>query len=134
MSELRRAIAVLAEQFAISVLDALKSASLSELTDVASSTSRRGRVGRQRPATTAPTRTGLPRTRKGARRTKADQQKIVDAVLALLRQAKDGLRSEDIQKALGIGKRDLTLPMQLGLSNRSIKKKGIKRATRYLVA
>lgn len=44
------------------------------------------------------------------------------------------MRSEDIQKALGLSKKDVTRPLQLAIATKAIKKKGVKRATRYFLA
>jgi len=136
MSALRRAIADLAEQFADSVLTAVRSASFGDLAALTGPTSA-PRPGAPKPATSVSTATltpKLPRTRKGARRSKADQQKIVDAVVTALATKKDGMRSEDIQKALGLSKKDVTRPLQLALTTKAIKKQGTKRATRYFLA
>ena len=59
---------------------------------------------------------------------------VVEAVVGVLRSSKDGLRSEQIQQALGLSKKDLVRPIQLALSSKAIKKKGERRATSYFAA
>jgi hypothetical protein len=139
MSQLRRAISDLAEQFAASVLKALHGASLQDLVGLSGGgdAPRRG-PGRPRKTETAAAApsgaTRLRRVKKGGRRSAKDLQGTIDAIVATLGKSKEGMRSEQIQKALGLTKKDVTRPLQLALSKKSIKKKGQKRATTYFAA
>jgi hypothetical protein len=45
-----------------------------------------------------------------------------------------GLRSEQIQKSLGLDKRELPRVLKTGIANKAIRSKGQKRATVYYAA
>jgi hypothetical protein len=45
-----------------------------------------------------------------------------------------GLRSEQIQKALGVDKRELPRVLKTGLTKKVLRSKGQKRATQYFAA
>jgi hypothetical protein len=68
------------------------------------------------------------------RRSPADLEKVVARVLDVLGQTKDGLRSEQLQTALNLSKKEIVGPLSLALSEKKIVKKGQKRATTYFVA
>ena len=116
MSNLRARIAELAAGFADRILAEIRTASFQEL----AGHSRRGR---------APVTTRAPR-RKRVRRTAADLQRTLDTIVALVAK-KPGLRSEQIQAALRLSKKDVTRPITLGLQAKVLAKKGVKRATTY---
>lgn len=140
---LKTTIQSLAEEFAQNVIAALRGASLAELTELGGSAPR-ATVGTRRarpapagtPREAAPTRVGsrIPRTRKGARRDAASMQRIVDVIIAAVAKRPDGLRSEDLQRELGVRKKDLVRPIQIALDRKTLRKTGIKRATRYFLA
>ncbi len=73
----------------------------------------------------------LARARAGERRTAADFEKITTAVVELLKKHPDGLRAEQIQKELGLSRKDLPRPMSHALAKNLVRKKGEKRATKY---
>ena len=82
-----------------------------------------------RPAKAAKKTTRSP---KGGR---AGAAGIIEALLAnvvaLLSKSKTGMRSEEIQKALKLGKVDAAKVLKAGIENKSLKKSGQKRATSY---
>lgn len=135
MSTLRSTISLLAEDFVSQILAALRGASLQDLSAVSEAPSRQAvHAPRSVPTTTAaasqrPTR--LAKARLGARRTAADFEKITAAVVELLKKHPDGLRAEQIQKELGLGRKDLPRPMAQALAANLVRKKGEKRATKY---
>lgn len=138
MSNLRTTISALAAQFTDGVLRALHNASLSELTglDAAKAApARRERVAAA-PAESASKRGGrLPTARPGARRTAKDFEKLAAAIVSVVGEAgAKGLRSEQIQKALGLAKKDVVRPIQIALDNKQLKKKGQRRGTTYFAA
>ena len=68
------------------------------------------------------------------RRSAKDIQKGLGKIVALLKQAKEPMRAEQIQKALKLDRRELPRLVQEGLKTKAMKKKGTKRATVYSVA
>lgn len=58
-------------------------------------------------------------------------QKIVDVIVGAVEKHPEGLRSEDLQRKLGLRKQDLARPIQIALDQKVLRKTGIKRATRY---
>jgi len=141
MSNLRNTIESLASQFASSVLDALRSASIDELADVAG----RGAVGRRGPgrpraessesATAATPRRGGGRGRgrggRLGRRTQNDITRMVESIVGVLAKSAGGLRSEQIREALGVEAKELPRPLAEALSSGRVTKTGQKRATTY---
>lgn len=65
------------------------------------------------------------------RRSEKDIQQQASAIVTLLKKSPEGLRSEAIQKALQIDKRELPRPMLFALQSKLVKKTGAKRATTY---
>ncbi|MGH7293469.1 MAG: hypothetical protein ACRELB_00980 [Polyangiaceae bacterium] len=116
----------LASDFANSVLAALRTASLDELVSdrVNSGRGRRARNGGGQPD---PLRT-RPDGRL-ARRSPEDIAKTLGLVVAALKAGP--LRAEEIQKMLKLDKRELPRVLQEGLKTKRLRKKGLKRATRY---
>lgn len=134
MSALRSTISRLAEEFAAKILLALRSASLQDLSGLSGGAARpAGRPPRAATPASPPaaTRTRFAKTRPGARRTAADFEKITTAVVELLKKHPGGLRAEQIQKELGLGRKDLPRPMAQALAANLVRKKGEKRATKY---
>lgn len=144
MSNLRNTIESLASQFASSVLDALRSASIDELADVAGrgAPARRG-PGRPRaesnegaaaaPRAGAPGARGAARGRGGrlGRRTQSDITRMVESIVDVLAKNASGLRSEQIREALNVEAKELPRPLAEALSTGRVTKTGQKRATTY---
>jgi hypothetical protein len=130
---LRSSLSTLADSFANDVLQAIRGASLEEFLGDAGGGSRRGPG---RPAKTS----AAPRARKSgrlARRSPEQIAKALDQVIALVKGKKDGLRAEQIKKALGMDRREVPRVLQVlqeGLSTKKLKSKGRKRATTYTAA
>lgn len=140
MSNLRNTIESLASQFATSVLAALRSASIDELTDVAGRGApvRRG-PGRPRSESSESTsgagaaKRGGGRGRGGrlGRRTQNDISRMVESIVDVLAKSAGGLRSEQIRAALGVEAKELPRPLAEALSSGRVTKTGQKRATTY---
>ncbi len=145
MSNLRNTIESLASQFASSVLDALRSASIDELADVAGrgAPARRG-PGRPRAESNDSSTTAAPASaRRGAagggrgrggrlgRRTQNDITRMVESIVDILAKNGGGLRSEQIRSALGVEAKELPRPLAEALSSGRVTKTGQKRATTY---
>jgi hypothetical protein len=73
------------------------------------------------------------RGRRRVRRSGRQIERALAAIVALLNDHKEGLGSEQIQKALAQDKRKVVRPLAHGLKTGTLKKKGEKRATVYFV-
>jgi hypothetical protein len=140
-------IASLAETFASSVLAAIRSASLEEILAEGKGSRSTSFAAASSPASPAKRGPGRPRkiqvsapapvpakTGKGgrlARRSESDIQHVVGLIVAKLGEHKAGLRSEQLQKALKLDKKEITGPLLLALSNKKVVKTGQKRSTTY---
>ena len=125
-NSLRLTLTQLAASFADDVLKSIRGLSLEELLAATKGTSG-GRGGRERAEAPA---NGGARGRLG-RRSASDIAGTVDEIVALLKTHKGGLRSEQIQKQLGLDKRAMARPISAALAAKKIAKKGEKRATTY---
>jgi len=144
MSNLRSTIEALASQFASSVLEALRSASIDELVDVAGTAggARRG-PGRPRATATATaavadadSAAGAAPKRRGrggrlGRRTAGDISRMIESIVGALQKAGSGLRAEQIRETLGVEAKELPRPLAEAISTGRITKTGQKRATTY---
>ena len=134
MSNLVDQINFLANGLVEGILDAVRLTSLTELgnDDMPPITHDRFRVrGRGEVAARVATRLANGRL---PRRSPADLEKVVGLVIGALGKAKEGLRSEQLQAALSLSKKEIVGPLTLALSEKKIVKKGQKRATTYFVA
>jgi len=150
MPNLRSALNDLAADFAANVLDVIRSASIADLH--AEGGHREGN-GRRARGSSRPKGSGLraqgggggmpdplhvsPKKGKGgrlARRSPADIARTLEAVVILVRKNKEGLRSEQIRKALKLDVREVPRVLSEGLSQKKLRKKGQKRATTYTAA
>ncbi|MGZ3448890.1 MAG: hypothetical protein ACXVEF_04795 [Polyangiales bacterium] len=136
---LKNTISRLAESFASEILAALRTASLDDLTALAgggggggAAAGARRRPGRPAKAAAAPAAaTKVPRVKKGGRRSAGDIEKVAAAIVGAVKGAKAGLRSEQIQKALGLSKKDTQRPIAWALEKKLLRKTGEKRGTTY---
>ena len=135
MSNLRITIEGLASQFAASVLEALRSASIDELVDVAGS-SNGARRGRPRAAESDASSSAAPRRRAGrggrlGRRTAGDITRMIESIVDVLSKGGQGMRAEQIRESLGVEAKELPRPLAEAISSGRITKTGQKRATTY---
>ena len=140
---LKNKITSLAEEFSAGILAAIKSASLQELLAESGAAPRRG-PGRPAKVASEPAAAPSAEARARARgegsedqggrlvrRSPEDIDKVVALVVGALKKAKGGLRSEQLQKELGISKKEIVRPIEQALVAKKITKKGQKRATTY---
>ncbi|MCL2778384.1 MAG: hypothetical protein FWD73_10300 [Polyangiaceae bacterium] len=130
MTTLRNTIEDLSSQFANSIIEALRGASIDELLDVAHGGPRPR--AREMGESVAP-----PRRVQGARRgrrTAGDIADMVDSIVELLQNNPNGLRSEQIREQLGVEAKELPRPLADAMEQNLITKTGQKRATTYFVA
>ncbi len=147
-SSLRARLGELVSTFAAGIVDAVRGASLQEISGEGRSVdapapkktrepaaSPRPSVpvaGRSRPATPARAARGAPaRAERLPRRSLTDIAAVVDQIAALLTQHPEGLRAEQIREALGLSAAELPRPLKEGLATRRFGKSGEKRATTY---
>jgi hypothetical protein len=134
MSSLRNTIESLASEFAASVLDALRSASIDELADVAGRGVARRGPGRPRSdagdsAAASPKRRG--RGGRLGRRSAGDITRMIESIVEALQKSGSGLRAEQIRETLGVEAKELPRPLAEAISSGRITKSGQKRATTY---
>jgi hypothetical protein len=117
------------------VLEAIRGASLEDLqAEGGSGGSRRG-PGRAAPGGTGSGNPGKKKTKDGrlVRRSAEDIEKAVAQVVALVKQSKTGLRSEEIKKKLGLDRREVPRILRTAVESKRLKSRGQKRATVYSV-
>ncbi|HVH42299.1 MAG TPA: hypothetical protein VM925_08140 [Labilithrix sp.] len=134
MSNLKSTLENLANDFARSIISALRTASIDELTGISGQARSSGRPGR--PAAVAVVETtggGRKRGRGGrlGRRSTTEIGRMVDNIVTLLQKSPEGLRAEQIREALGVQAKELPRPLADGLTEGRISKTGQKRATTY---
>ncbi len=129
MSSLFDQINFLANGLVEGILDAVRGTSLTELGDAPEVNHRPLSVREfKHGKTVATTLSGrLPR------RSAENLEKVVGLVVGALGKAKEGLRSEQLQEALSLSKKEITGPLTLALFSKRIGKRGNKRATTYFV-
>jgi hypothetical protein len=149
---LKNRISVLAEEFSVGVLAAIRSASLEEILaegrgvrttskpNSITATPAKRRPGRPRKVAGAPTNgvpaKATPAAKKGKpgrlpRRSEEEIGKVVVQIVGALKQAPEGLRSEHLQRVLKLDKKEISGPLGVALSEKKISKKGQKRSTTY---
>jgi hypothetical protein len=150
MPNLKSKIASLADTFAAGVLAAVRSASLQEILAGGSGAPAKRKPGRPAKTTNGaqPAPGGGPqfgslstakRSIRGkggrlARRSPSDIEHVIGLVVATLKEHKDGLRSEQLQKVLKLHKKEVVRPLELALKAKRIAKKGQRRSTTYFAA
>jgi hypothetical protein len=119
-------LSALADNFANTVLDAIRGAPLEELLG---GDSGRSSAVRRSKATPKPARASSSGRLK--RRSPEDIATALEQVHGLLKRHKDGLRAEQIRDTLRMQSKEMPRVLSEGLSKRKLKKKGQKRATTY---
>jgi hypothetical protein len=128
MTNLQSQLQDIASSFATAILQAVRNATLQDLQDSRSNTVRNGAaashavVGRVRGS------------RRLARRSSEDIAKQLDRVVGLVKTHKAGLRAEQIRERLGMQSKEMPRILKEGLSTKTLKSKGQKRATTYFAA
>jgi hypothetical protein len=131
MNDLKKTLEALAFDFAMNIIGALRSASIDELTAITGPRARVRRAGRPAIAEAGARRRG--RGGRLGRRSASDISRMIDEIVSLLQQHPDGLRAEQIRKALGVEAKELPRPLSEGLKAGRLRKEGQKRATTYFV-
>jgi hypothetical protein len=125
MSTLQATLQSIAADFSKQIIQALRGASLDDLAAVSAG-------GRQ---TASKKSNGVsPIAKKSGRlgrRSMDDIQRALDRIVVLLTSHPEGLRAEQIREQLGLDRRELPRPIEMGLSRGALSKSGQKRATVY---
>ena len=138
MSTLRQTIEARAQEFAVAIVQALRSASLDELVSITggqtAAPSRAPRIAapKENGVTTAAPKVAKKAGRLG-RRSAEDIASTLANIVAVLAKHPGGLRAEQIKAALNLDTREVPRPIAEGLKSGALKKSGQKRATVYTV-
>jgi hypothetical protein len=132
-NSLRSKLSDLADSFANSVLDAIRSASLEELIGDGGREPARARSAPTPKPASKPARSSSSGGRL-PRRSAEDIAQILDQVVALVKSHKEGLRAEQIRSELGMQAKEMPRVLKEGLVKRKLRSKGQKRATTYFAA
>ncbi len=141
-TRLRTTLDNLGSTFASAVVDAIRSASLDDILDLAG-----GRVpgrpthGHILPrtsgtpaATRLPAKSGSKPTGRLRRRSPRDIAKALGRIVALVKTTKGGLRAEQIRQKLGMQAKEMPRILKEGLAKKVLRSKGQKRSTTYTAA
>ena len=139
MPTLRSALNDLAQNFASSIVDAIRSTSLEGLLAEGGCGAPRPGPGRPRGTSTRKTATTAARASASAgkptdhlvRRSPEEIARAVDLVAKLVKTHPKGLRSEEIRKVFGLDAREMPRVLKEGLAKKLLTSKGQKRATTY---
>jgi hypothetical protein len=131
MPNLNSSIQSLAESFAASVIQAIRTASLEDI--LAETSGAKPEPGR-RVSNGGPARLPRSSSKRLARRSAKDIAAMADSIVALVKKNPKGLRAEQIRAELGIDKREWMRPLEAALGSKKLTKKGEKRATTYFSA
>jgi hypothetical protein len=129
VTALHSRLSALADNFANSILDAIRGAPLEELLGTES-----GRPSGVRSSKATPRPARASSSGRLKRRSPEDIAQALEQVHGLLKRHKDGLRAEQIRDTLRMQSKEMPRVLAEGLSKRKLKKKGQKRATTYFAA
>jgi hypothetical protein len=129
MTTLHSTLNHLAADFAAAVLQALRGASIDEISGLLGA----ARVAKVRGAGAGSRGGRRSGGRRLGRRSKADIEAVVDRIVGLLQKHPRGLRAEQIRAQLSLQAKELPRPIAEALGRRRISKQGQKRATTYFV-
>lgn len=135
MSNIQNTLAPIVDAFVAAIIRSLRGASLAELVG-AQTAPKPTRTQRHQAEVTARVVAALtgpePKGRKPlARRSPKQMDATIARIVQLLKKSRAGLRSEAIQKALGLARNEVPRPIAIALAKKMIRKTGQKRATVY---
>jgi hypothetical protein len=117
-----------------SLVDAILLAARSATLDELIAEPHRGAVELHRNAGQPPPQWAGESTGQPPRRPADEVAKTLELVFLFLRGQKDGLRSEQLQRRLGVSKQLMSRVLDLGLASTKLTRKGQRRATTYSAA
>jgi len=130
MADLRSKIAAIAAEFAEKIVEAITSGTLEDISALAAPSV--GRPSEPLPESRPPRGRRPRRAKKGSSRAAPDVDKIVESILTVLKLHPEGLRSVELQKALGLSKHEL--PLARALEKELAWKTGKRHLTRYFAS
>ncbi len=127
MPNLNATITSLAQNFANQLVEALRSLSLEEIL-AATGTAAPKRVGATKSATKTATKAA---SKPQAKATARAGSLSAEAIVAVLKKHKGGLRAELLRRELGAPKPAFNYHVQKAIAAKLVTKRGVKRATTY---
>jgi hypothetical protein len=132
MSTLHARLQEIAQEFVASVLGMLKSLPLDKLLVEAGVDKRRPAAGApSRPAAAVPARIRSPG--RLPRRSPEEIGQTLEQVVGLIKKNPEGMRAEQIRRALGLQAKEMPRILKEGLGKRQLRTRGQKRATTYFI-
>ena len=129
MNAFKEMISGLAEEFVSAILEAVRGASLDDLSSVGGSSTKTHAAGGYRPPVAK--KSGGGKGGKRVRRSEEAIQEVAEQIAVFVKKHKDGVGAETIREELGIDRKDLSRPMTEALGQKLISKRGEKRGTLY---
>ena len=129
MNAFKEMISGLAEEFVSAILEAVRGASLDDLSSVGGSAMKTHAAGGYRPPVAK--KSGGSKGGKRVRRSEEAIQEVAEQIAVFVKKHKDGVGAETIREELGIDRKDLSRPMTEALGQKLISKRGEKRGTLY---
>jgi hypothetical protein len=134
MADLRSRIAAIAAELAEKIVEAITSGTLEDISaltarSVGNASARLAELASESPRSRVPR---PRRAKKGSRRGASGIDKNVESIVTVLKLHPEGLRSEQLQKVLGLLKHEL--PLAHALTKKLVRKTGNRRATRYFAS
>ena len=126
MSDIQAQLSSLAETFTSQILETLRGASMDDIVNL-------NGAGSVKLPTASKTASKTTSTGRLARRDPEEIAATIETIVAVLKKAPEGLRSEQLQEMTGIPKKEITGPIAQALASKQIKKTGNKRATTYFL-
>lgn len=126
-TDFRAALNDLAATFASSVIEAIRTAPLQAILDLAEGPALSG--ARAAPASSAHGGGG-----RLHRRSPEEIARVLARVVALVGSVKEGLRAEEIRQQLGMKAKEMPRILREGLASKALKARGQKRSTTYTAA
>jgi hypothetical protein len=144
MSTLQSQLDSLARTFAEQIIQAIRGASLDELSLAGAGSGRRVHAdaptafassGAAQRAVARATQTAAPKAARAKgrlpRRSAEEIQELLGKVVGLVKKQKDGLRAEEIRANLGMLPKEMPRILKAGVATKKLAIKGQKRATTY---
>jgi hypothetical protein len=125
-NQLQSNIQRLASSFASAIVSAIRTANLDEIVALSGGSAAPAREVR-------PAAHERARDARLPRRSKADIERELGRVVALLKASKRGMRAEEIRGQLKMQSKEMPRILKEGLTKRALKSKGRKRSTTYSV-
>jgi hypothetical protein len=140
-NQLQSNIQRLASTFASAVVSAIRTANLDEIVSLSGGSHVQARNAAAVATSSSPRSSAPKASRRGAsgsngrlrRRSKAEIERALGKIVALLKASKRGLRAEEIRVHLKMQSKEMPRVLKEGLAKKALKSKGQRRSTTYSV-